>query len=54
MITWVIAIVVVVGTGVLAVVLSACALAARADEINNLNPDDEAAAWAVTHHGGAK
>ena len=53
MIVWVIAIVV-VGTGILAVVLSACALAARADEINNLNPDDEAAAWAVTHHGGAK
>ena len=50
---WVV-IVVVIGAGVLAVVLSACALASRADEINNLNPDDEAAAWAVTHHGGAK
>ena len=53
MITWVI-VIVIVGVGILAVSLSACALAARADEINNLNPDDEAAAWAVTHHGGAK
>ena len=48
---WVV-IVVIVGLGVLAVVLSACAMASRVDEINNLNPDDEAAAWAVTHHSG--